>query len=413
MFKCDDVFIDQLQLQIDYCRDQSAESIFLLVEVANSTKLRVSYGDDFLGDTITNLIDTINELFLELPFINSIQNEYIAIIIKDKSAEDLEEIVTRIHKAIQFYSSDKPECPVHIISTISSLILNDELKSSTQALERIYLTAKNNKFDENKFHYTYQEIEESKNNYKNQFILANCLKSSMLNKKLRLAYQPIINSKTGAVSHYECLLRIVNNEGKIISAGPFIPIAEELGFINLIDELVLEMVVEELKASPHITLTFNLSTIGVYNDSWLKKIQTLVSDHELASRLIIEITETAAHKDLGKAAYFIATLQEMGCLVALDDFGSGNTSFRQLKALPVDLIKIDGSFIRDIVKNAESQLFVKTLITMSRGFGLRSIAEFVENGEIAKMLIEYKVDYMQGNYFCPAVNYRSWMNESM
>jgi EAL domain-containing protein (putative c-di-GMP-specific phosphodiesterase class I) len=104
-------------------------------------------------------------------------------------------------------------------------------------------------------------------------------------------------------------------------------------------------------------------------------------------------------------------MQELGCSIALDDFGAGFTSLAQLKHLPVDVIKIDGSYVRDIVYNPESRLFVKTLLDFSRNFGLKTIAEFVENVEIANLLTEMGVDYMQGNYFSPATAKRSWIEE--
>jgi len=124
----------------------------------------------------------------------------------------------------------------------------------------------------------------------------------------------------------------------------------------------------------------------------------------------VEITETAAHRDLRKAAYFVAAIQSVGGCVALDDFGSGYTSFRQLKSLSVDLVKIDGAFVKDIAQNADSRFFVKTLLEFSHGFGLHAVAEFVENGEIAKILMELGVDYMQGYYFGKRENHRSWVN---
>ena len=101
----------------------------------------------------------------------------------------------------------------------------------------------------------------------------------------------------------------------------------------------------------------------------------------------------------------------MGCQVALDDFGSGYTSFRQLKALSVDMVKIDGAFIKDLTDNSDNRFFVKTLLDFTKGFGLQSVAEFVEKGETAKMLMELGVDYMQGYYFGKPENYRSWLNK--
>ena len=110
-------------------------------------------------------------------------------------------------------------------------------------------------------------------------------------------------------------------------------------------------------------------------------------------------------------AFFVASLQSMGCQVALDDFGSGYTSFRQLKALSVDMVKIDGIFIKDLVHSADNQFFVKTLLDFTHGFGLSTVAEFVENGEITKILLDMGVDYMQGYYFGKPENRRSWLNE--
>jgi len=107
---------------------------------------------------------------------------------------------------------------------------------------------------------------------------------------------------------------------------------------------------------------------------------------------------------------FVDNIHSIGCAIALDDFGTGYTSFAQLKTLPIDMIKIDGSFVRDIVNNEESRFFVKTLIDFGKNFRLSTVAEFVENAQIAEILTNMGVDYMQGNYFSPAVNYRAWLN---
>ena len=128
-------------------------------------------------------------------------------------------------------------------------------------------------------------------------------------------------------------------------------------------------------------------------------------------RLIVEITETATQLDMRRTAYFVATIQSLGGLVALDDFGSGYTSFRQLKSLSVDMVKIDGAFVRDLVDNADNRFFVKTLLDFTNGFGLKAVAEFVETGEIAKMLMELGVEYMQGYYFGKPENVRGWIDD--
>ncbi len=245
-----------------------------------------------------------------------------------------------------------------------------------------------------------------------QMGLANYLTKAISEDKLRLAYQPIIDSKTGDVAHYEALLRLVDDRGRISSAGALIPIAERMGLINIVDRKVLEMVVKELETYPEVKLAFNVSNLTTENPDWLAHIQSLLSDRPyIASRLTVEITETAAQRDLRRTAYFVAMLQDLGCLVSLDDFGSGYTSFRQLKTLSVDSVKIDGAFIRDLTDNPDNRFFVKTLLEFTELFGLKSVAEYVETGESAKLLMELGVDYLQGYYLGKPENQRSWLHD--
>ncbi|MDG1287372.1 MAG: GGDEF domain-containing phosphodiesterase [Rickettsiales bacterium] len=245
-----------------------------------------------------------------------------------------------------------------------------------------------------------------------QMGLANYLAKAMREDRLRLAYQPIIDSKTGEVAHYEALLRLVDDRGRISSAGALIPIAERMGLINIVDRKVLEMVVKELENYPDVHLAFNVSNLTTENPDWLAHIQSLLRDRpDIAARLTVEITETAAQRDLRRTAYFVAMVQDLGCLVSLDDFGSGYTSFRQLKTLSVDTVKIDGEFIRDLTDNPDNRFFVKTLLEFTELFGLKSVAEYVETGESAKLLMELGVDYLQGYYFGKPENQRSWLHD--
>ncbi len=242
---------------------------------------------------------------------------------------------------------------------------------------------------------------------RNRIRMATELLIAIENGRTCIAYQPVICSVTGAIRNYECLLRI-QNEDDIISAGPFIGASEEVGTIYHIDSLMLEIVVNELKTYPNIILGMNISNLSVDNEQWLQKAKVLLSDPDIAQRLTIEITETGNLRDLAKMAKFVDELKGIGCKVAIDDFGAGYTSFHQLKFLHADIIKIDGAFVRNIADNVDNQLFVKTLVSFAKGFGISTVAEFVEDGRIAKILMEIGIDYMQGHYFSPAVNYKPW-----
>ena len=128
----------------------------------------------------------------------------------------------------------------------------------------------------------------------------------------------------------------------------------------------------------------------------------------MASRLVIEITETAALRDLDESAGFVKTVRNLGCRVALDDFGAGFTSLRHLEALAVDIVKIDGSFVRGLINRPDNQAVLRHLLGLAHGLGLATVAEWVETAEEAKLLEQQGVDLLQGYHFGKPSIERSW-----
>lgn len=230
----------------------------------------------------------------------------------------------------------------------------------------------------------------------------NLLRNSLSQKTMKFAYQPIVNSKNGKTLYYECLLRVPNQDNELISVGPIIESAEATGLINIVDFIVLEMAVKELVKSPDITLSINISNSGIIDQHLLDLVEKFLTENNVAHRLIIEITETAFNKDYHKTKKSMDHLHSLGCRFAIDDFGSGFTSFKQLQNLPIDIIKIDGSYIKNINNNHFNQYLVESLVRLSEALGIKTVAEFVENKEVAKYLIDIKVDCLQGNFFSPA-----------
>jgi EAL domain-containing protein (putative c-di-GMP-specific phosphodiesterase class I) len=331
---------------------------------------------------------------------------------KTQDVKSLTSRIEALHKIIKLFGSNnfddtKPLC---FTSYMGAVEFPRYGKDVDALIDKCYIALKHvNEDDPHNCASIYKEGDLFSKKSKDYMFLSSFLHKSIKEGRVRLAFQPVVKVQTGEVSYHESLLRLINKSGDIVSAGQFIYAAEKMGMIDEIDEIVFDLVVDELRNNKKINLSFNLSGISVDNPKWLKRTETVLAKHpDIASRVIVEITETAIYKDLGRTAYFVASMQEMGCQVALDDFGAGYTSFRQLKTLSLDILKIDGIFIRDIVTSSDSRLFVKILVDMSDSFGMKAVAEFVENGEIAKILMDLNVSYMQGNYFGPAVNYRSW-----
>lgn len=223
---------------------------------------------------------------------------------------------------------------------------------------------------------------------------------AMQEERVVFAYQPVVISGSGEVAYYETLLRMIDEKGEIVAAGAFVPIAERLGLMRDIDRYTLELAISDLLNDPNITLALNISSLTASDRSWLRALVSHVKGKpEIASRLIIEITETAALDDFEDSARFVAAVRDLGCKVALDDFGSGYTSFRHLKSLTVDVVKIDGSFVIDLGDNPDNMLFIRTLLNLAEGFGIQTVAECVQSEEDADLLIAEGVNFMQGFYY--------------
>ncbi len=227
---------------------------------------------------------------------------------------------------------------------------------------------------------------------------------------LRFAFQPVVGAAgTGGVAFYECLLRLVAEDGAPIAAGAFMPAVERLGMARRLDHHTLDLAVRELEQSAGVVLALNLSATTTADRSWLAALdRRLRGRPDLARRLIVEVTESAAIEDLEETAAFLAAVRDLGCRTALDDFGAGYLSYRHLKALPVDIVKIDGSFVREMKEGPDALLFIRTLVGLAQGFGLTTVAECVEDDWQADILRDERVCLLQGYRFGRPSLERPW-----
>jgi diguanylate cyclase (GGDEF)-like protein/PAS domain S-box-containing protein len=218
-----------------------------------------------------------------------------------------------------------------------------------------------------------------------------------------LHLQPILELASGRVRHGELLLRMRGDRGKLIAPGAFLPAAERFGLIHAIDRWVVQQAIELIAGSgpQHLDqVSVNLSGESVVGDSHLLDMieQSLADASVDPSRLIFEITETAAIANMTEATRFAKGLTGLGCSLALDDFGTGFGSFYYLKHLPVRYVKMDGEFIQNLPRSQVDEHMVRAIVGVAQGLGIKTVAESVADDETIRLLLEHGVDYAQGFY---------------
>jgi EAL domain-containing protein (putative c-di-GMP-specific phosphodiesterase class I) len=204
-------------------------------------------------------------------------------------------------------------------------------------------------------------------------------------------------------------MRIRRSDGTVVPASAVIPVAEQLGLVRLIDHRVIELVTTELVAAPDLRASLNVSPDSIIDPDWWSSLGAqLRANPGVAQRMTLEITETAAIQNLDETAGFVTRAKDLGCRIAIDDFGAGYTSFRNLRRLGVDMIKIDGAFVQNLPRSEDDRVFVRTLVDLGRSLGLTTVAEWVQDEEGAAVLAEWGCDYLQGALIGRASHEKPW-----
>ncbi|MGB2247473.1 MAG: EAL domain-containing protein [Alcanivorax sediminis] len=231
--------------------------------------------------------------------------------------------------------------------------------------------------------------------------MAASLRESLEADRFVLFVQEIRPLAEGDPGHYEVLLRLRGRDGEMISPGAFIPAAERYQMMPHIDRWVLRQLLQErgaeLAAIGGLNLAINLSATTLDDPSFPAYLENLLAETPLAAeRLTFEITETTVVNQMGSVSDVLIWLREQGCKVALDDFGSGFSSFNYLKHFKVDYLKIDGSFVRNLMRSSVDHTIVESINEVAHRLNIQTVAEYVEDAALIPLLRETGVDYVQG-----------------
>ncbi|MDR3500286.1 MAG: GGDEF and EAL domain-containing protein [Parvibaculum sp.] len=386
--------VEDVLKQVQRGRNSAA---FLLLAIDNLTLINDSYGFDVADEVIVGVGQRLRGLARRVDAVGRYSGNKFGLVLRNCSKERLISVTERLLASVRDQVIETSRGPVATTISAGCISLPAHAQTVEQALGRAEEALTVAKQMHRDSYVIYTPSREREKTRQHNINVTDELVSALNDKRICLAYQPVVSSVTGEVMMHECLIRLEQPDGSIAAAGNFVPIAEKLGLIGLLDFRAMELTMETLRAYPDVKLSLNVSGRTTSDRMWLDTlVAQLRADRSLASRLVVEITETVALQEIEGSAEFVRILRELGCQVAIDDFGAGYTSFRNLKTIEVDLVKIDGSFVQDLVSNQDNQFFVRTLVELAHNFNLPIIAEWVGNAEEVAMLRDFGVQYLQG-----------------
>lgn len=388
------VFWDLLNYEVERAKRHNYQFAVVVIDLDNFKMINDSFGHE-VGDQILKSIANLlrntfrkedilaryggDEFVAILPYVDEV---YVQTIM-ERFYEHLREFHYNFNDNIiqVFASTGIAIFPIHSQSAKDLFIIADEtmFRAKDEGKNRFKITIQNN----------FQNIEEREKEI-NRILI-----SLVQNKNIIPNFQPIYYNDGKSIYGYEILMRI-KEKSEVISAGNFIHLAEKMGIIFELDLILFEEVLKKYHNTSY-KFFFNLSPKSLLVPEYLQKIKEIISRYN-SKNVVFEITEREAIRDMESIRDFILNLKKLGVEFAIDDFGSGFSSYLYIKEIPLDYIKIEGNFIRTMLTNEVDKVFIESIIKMSKILKIKTIAEFVENQFIFDAIKNTNIDFLQGNY---------------
>jgi len=383
---------------ITHARSDKTSCAFAILAVNNLDVMNDTYGYEVADEVIAAIAERLRKVMRIGDAIARYSRAKFGIILNSCGPDELTPALERFMRAISDNVIETSLGPIWALLSIGAVNLPataDTAPTATACAEEALSEALQMPGD------GYSLYESSEQKMAQRLLNARCateIVACLRGDRFKLAFQPVCDAKTGETAFYEALLRMQDSTGELVTAGHLVPVAEKLGLIRLIDRAVVQLALSTLARHPSATLSINLSATTVKDPRWNGQIlDALTSAPELASRLIIEVTETAALADCRGTRTFLKDLEHAGCHIAIDDFGAGLTSYRNLKALPVSMIKLYGSLCRKLDEDGGNGIYVRSMVELAHALGMKVVGEWVESQEEADALAAIGVDFIQGN----------------
>ena len=397
---------------IAFAQRYGSKALGVRLQLSNLSDINDTYGYEVGDSLLKSMAERLEEVTQAPDIAARLSGRSFGVGLYDIEANGAETIAKDLHEALSGVPYPTPHGPLFAELKIGYTELGHQARSALEALFQMQAALQSAASPGDKITSYSKDMAVSHRPRRHE-TTADDILTALNDRRMSLAFQPIIEAKTGKLHHYECLLRLRTEEGEVISAGSFIMASERLGLVHMLDRRALELAGEALRQYPDIHIALNVSAATVKDlgtaDAYIAALKALGPD---VRRVTLELTETVALEDPAMANRFSVETRRLGCEFAIDDFGSGYTTFRNLLAIEADTIKIDGTFIEGIAHTPHKETFVRMMVDLAQTFSVKTVAEMVDSRADADLLKRLGVDYLQGYMFGVPSAAPAWRQEA-
>jgi diguanylate cyclase (GGDEF)-like protein len=381
----------------------------LLIAIDNLARLNEAYGFDMADEVIGAVAKRLRAKMRGGDQLGRFSGNKFAIILNNCTPEDMEKACERLLAGVRDDVVRTSAGPVAVTVTIGGVTAPRHARTVPEVFARAHEALNNAKAKRHGSFQAYRPNVERDALRRENVRSADEIVAALNERRILLAFEPVVDARTRQPAFHECLMRIRRADGSLIHAADVIPVAERLGLVRMLDHRVLELLVAEMIAVPALAASVNVSPASTVDPDWWSALDALLrANRGVGERLTIEITEMAAIQDIDDTRGFVSRVKDLGCRIAIDDFGAGFTSFRNLRKLNIDIMKIDGAYVQNMMRSQDDSAFVLTLVELAKRLGLKAVAEWVKDEAAAATLTEWGCDYLQGELVGLATIERPW-----
>ena len=394
--------VAELDTELARCADSGARSALFFVDLDQFKYVNDTCGHA-AGDHLLQLAaQQLRYAVRAEDFVARFGGDEFVVLVRNVSRNDARTAATKVLELMRGLKHVEREQVFHLQCSIGVALLHGTRISSHEVIAQADIACRTAKAHGRNRVEIYSQAGKQSEQIADDVATMNRLRAALETDRFELLYQPLMHVTTRTVSHYETLLRLPTDTG-VLRPESFLPAAFRFGLMADIDRWVLKRVVQSLAellpSMPELKLSTNLSGFAFEDEGLAAYLRDVLKDHGIeGNRLILEITEQLAVRFAASTDRQLAMLRDLGCQLAIDDFGSGYSSFSYLKRLPVDFLKIDGAFIKSLPRDKVDQAMVRMVGEVARAAGIETVAEHVNSAATFELLAKYGIDYAQGYY---------------